>query len=193
MRPSWEGRCDLVEERKRMIELLTAIVEAIAAFLKAIPALVEGAAYALGASVTLIAYLISPKFRRRKREEWTGNSTKKFFELGISGFCLVLIISLVTWMFWPRGRGAMTRETFWVENGETNEDARVRFASENIQGVMTNAVIAIKKGGTRKIVETRSVDELRTAIRENVTLVGGNDGAQADGVTNGIGRGRSGR
>ena len=160
-----------------MDELIAALIEAVTglvtAVFKILPAILDAFLYLLAASITIIAYAVSPRFREKKRQEWSERPGKKYWELGISSVCVVALASLVVWLAWPKPEPAI-RETVQIEAGRADEDLRLR-----INGATNNVTLAVKKGGTRKIVETDSLEELKTAVRENVTVVGQTNRASA--------------
>lgn len=164
-----------------MAELIAAFVEAIVglmmAFFKALPAIIEGFFALLVASLTIIAYAISPRFRSRKRQEWADKPKKKYLELGLGSICLVSLISLAVWLSWP----APNPETGRIE--ETPGGGEVRLTIK-VDGATNHVVIAVEKGGVQKIFETHSLDELGRAIRENVTVIHAGDEFKPGGAAN---------
>ena len=138
------------------------------AFVEALPAIIEGLAFMLKASVTIVAYAVSPAFRQRKRLKWAERPILKYSELGISGVCLVSLIALTAWIALPSSGPEKQPISIQHMDGEVGEDAPLNLKVT----VVTNQVsVAVKKGGTRKIFETRTMDELRAAIKENVTVL----------------------
>jgi hypothetical protein len=172
-----------------MGELIAGLVEAIvalfAAFLEALPAIFEGLVYVLTASVTLIAYAVSPRFRKKKRKEWADKPKEKYLKLGISGVCLISLISLAVWLWWPTPQPAVSSGVVRIGKGKTDEDVRLRLVATTVNGATNDVTIAVKKGGVRKIFETDSLAELRKAIRTNVTVVGARGSLQPGGAANG--------
>lgn len=158
-----------------MSGLIAAFVEALVglvmAFVEALPAIIEGLVYILTASVTIIAYAVSPAFRRRKRQQWADKPAQKYLDLGISGVCLVSLIALAAWIAWPTSAREKQQLSIEQMKGETNEDARLNLKVTVVNEATNQVSVAVKKGGTRKIFETRSMDELRAAIKENVTVI----------------------
>jgi len=157
-----------------MAELIAGLVEAIAglvlAFCEALPAILELLFYVVAASVTLVAYAVSPRFREKKRKEWQQKPSRKYLDLGVSTFCLALLTGLATWIAWPAPPPAISPETVDFERQRTNED--VRFTLKRAGRDATNEVtIAVKKGGAKKIMETESIKDLGKALRENVTVI----------------------
>jgi hypothetical protein len=176
-----------------MAEFIAAIAEAlvglITAFFEALPALLEILFYVVAASVTVIAYGLSPKFRGKKQKAWADKPWRKRLELGIGGVCLASLAALFIWLGWPAPkRDAAAGPVQPVSHG-TNEDAKLRITGGSVNGATNDITIAVKRGGARKILETRSLRELGTALRENVTVISPGGPSPEGGHTNaGAGR-----
>jgi len=156
-----------------MGELIAAFVEAMVglfvAFLEAVPLILEALLYLVAAAVTFIAYALSRRFREAKRSHWASQPRKKYLELGFSAACLGLLIAVVGWLAWPSPNRAGAQAG--VAPGPGTSEMRLKVTTTAAGGATNEISVAVKKGGTRKILETRSVAELRKAIRENVTVV----------------------
>jgi hypothetical protein len=158
-----------------MAELIAGVVEAIVglvtAFCEALPVILEGLFYLFSASVMMIAWLVSPRLREKKRQEWASRPAKKYLELGIGAACLATLIGLVGWLVWPNSGPKRGFQTVRGDETNANEDMRLRIKATTAGGRTNDLTVAVKKGGTRKILETESVDQLVQAIRENVAIV----------------------
>lgn len=156
-----------------MAELIVALCEAIVGlvtvFFEALAVILEGLLYVLAASITIVAYAFSPAFRARKRKEWAEKPRRKYLDLGISTACLISIIGLVVWLALPSPEPAGTTvRRVHFENGMSQDDVRLKIETASATNDVT---FAIKKGGTSKILETHSLEDLKKAIRENITVV----------------------
>lgn len=167
-----------------MGELIAAVIEAlvglVTAFVEVLPAVLEFLVYIGTASITIIAYAASPKYRARKRNQWSDNPKAKYLELGISAACLSCLVGLGAWLAWPPPEPSIRLENVRVEAGKTNEDLRVNLRAVAIEGTTNDVTLAVRKGGMKKIFQTETLGELGEAIRENVTVVGSEDELQPD-------------
>jgi hypothetical protein len=76
----------------------------------------------------------------------------------------------VMWLSWPTIERENGPKIVQFEEGNANDDIRLTIKTDDDE-----ATIAVKKGGTRKILESDSLDEFTRAIRENVSKVRAND------------------
>jgi hypothetical protein len=150
--------------------VVEALVGLVVAFFEILPVIIEALVYVVAASVTIVAYLLSPSFRHKKQKEWAAKPVKKYLDLGISGLCMVTLLALVAWFFWPKPASTPNPDTVRVEPGQAEEDLRVTVKEDPVAGT-NSTTFAIKKGGLQEIMKTESLAELAKALSNNVTVV----------------------
>ena len=166
-----------------MAELIGAFVEAVVslvmAVLEALPAILEALFFVVAASITIIAYVVSPRYREKKRQEWTAKPGRKYLELGISSLCLLSIVGLTLWLFFPSPPPPVVSSgTVRVVEGSSDEDMRLKLKPATKPDTANEITIAVKRGGMKKLIETDSINELKQAIRENITVIKPSDNSQ---------------
>jgi len=154
-----------------MAELIAAVAEAFAAlitaFCEAMPAIVRALLYVAAVAITVIAYLVSPKFRARKQQEWKAKPIRKYLEVASSAICVAAIIAFSVWLILPEKKGPGTVDDWALEKGKEGEDLRVM-----IQTDLTNQYkFAVKQGGITNILGTKTFSELSNALRHNVKMI----------------------
>ena len=166
-----------------MAELIAAFVEAVVslvmAVLEALPAILEALIFVVAASMTVIAYAVSPRYREKKRQEWAAKPSRKYLELGISSLCLLSIVGLTLWLLLPSPPPpVISSGSVRVVQGSSDEDMRLKFKPATKPDPANELTIAVKRGGMKKLIETGSINELKQAIRENVTVTKPSDNSQ---------------
>jgi len=154
-----------------MAELIAAVAEAvvalITAFCEAMPAIVRALLYVAAVAITVVAYLVSPKFRARKQQEWKAKPIRKYLEVASSVICVAAVIAFSVWLMLPEKKDPDTVDDWALEKGREGEDLRVM-----IQTDLTNQYkFAVKQGGITNILGTKTFSELSNAIRQNVKVI----------------------
>ena len=157
-----------------MAELFTIIAEALVLLAHAIAtwgqALLEGL-------IVLACFLFSRKFRSARLEAWRLDPRKKFVELGLTSLWFALVIALPCFLFLPSDKPTASGEpvdpTFVEAN--TNEDLRVELRTKRTNDQQTIGTVSVKKGGVAKIFGTKSLQDLKTQIVENVSYTRGSE------------------
>jgi hypothetical protein len=153
-----------------MAELIAGLVEA---FIGLISAFLRTLLWIAPVCVTIIAYLVSPKFRARKQKEWKQRPTRKYSDLAISGVCVAAVIVLSVWLVLPEKKKPGTLDHLEVQKGEVGEDLRFVIGTDS-----TNRLeFAVKAGGITNIFGTRILSQLSNAIRQTVSLIDREDDA----------------
>lgn len=149
-----------------MAELVTLIVEALIEF---VSLLIK----AVTTAVTVIAYACSRQFREKKRTQWAVSPLQKYWELGASSLCLVGIVALLVWILHDRNGGSpgseIVQDVTREEPVET-EDARLKVTTKKAGNSTNHLTVTVEKGGLKKISGTSTLEELGTALKENVTV-----------------------
>ena len=151
-----------------MAELIAGLIEGLFALIAII---IEAVAHLAAASVTVIAYLISPSYRQRKEKEWSGKPMKRGFELGVSGICLATLIGFGIWLSYPRPKSSTASPKIEVKEGSKEEDARISIRPDRAHGDTNEITLAVKKGGVTEIFATKSIADLKAAISNNVRVI----------------------
>ena len=154
-----------------MAELIAAVAEAFAAlitaFCEAMPAIIRALLYVAAVSITVIAYLVSPRFRARKQQEWKAKPVRKYLDVAVSTICIAAIVAFSVWLMLPEKKDPNTVDDWALEKGQEGEDLRVM-----IQTDLTNQYrFAVKQGGITNILGTKTLSELSNAIRQNVKAI----------------------
>lgn len=153
-----------------MAIITEAIVGLLAAVLQALPAVFAVLLFIVAASINLVFWLVSPRIREKKRQEWAGKPRRKYLELGVGGVSLVSLLGLVVWLNWSAAKPAAAK-VLLVEGGK-GEDVRIRIKADAVKGASNDILLAVKKGGARKILETDSLKELGKEVQENIVVLG---------------------
>src|SRR6185436_7716176 len=148
-------------------EMLAAMIAALVALL---PIVAEVTVYVLVCSIGIILYALSPKFRNRKKEEWKGQPLRKYLFLGTSGVCVAAIVALSVFLLFPRPRPDRRSNDLAMEQAREGEERRLVIKTDSGEGATNQVRIAVKEGGVTKILHTKSMDDLKQALRENVTV-----------------------
>jgi hypothetical protein len=153
-----------------MGEVIGAIAEAFAALMVAvcrlIPVVIEVVVYlALGAWV-VVRYGVSKGYRARKEKDWAGNRWLKFLQLGVGGLCLAVLMAGVFGTARTIYVKKSRRQVVRVEEAAEKGDVRVR-----LERGSNSVTIAVKGAGLSNILATRTVTELKDALRRNVVVV----------------------
>ena len=153
-----------------MAELLEGLIRGFVALLQLI---VEVSALLAEAAVTLIAYLWSQGFRDRKEAEWRGRRVRKFVHLGLSGVCLVALVATPAWLVLhkPVPGTEVKLKRLEAETPEKGEELRLSVNATNNLGREYESRIAIREGGTSKILGSKTRKDLKDHIKENVVRI----------------------
>ena len=144
-----------------MAELIAGLVEALVALFGLF---FEALIYVLSVSITIIAYLVSPKFRAQKQQEWKATPVRKYLDVATSTICVAAIVAFSVWVIWPEKKEPGTVDNFSLEKGEVGEDVRVVIRTD-----LTNHYrFAVKQGGVSNILGTKTLSELSNALRQNL-------------------------
>ena len=147
-----------------MAELIAGLVEA---FVALITLFCEALVYVLSVSLTVFSYLVSPKSRARKQQEWKATPFRKYMDLTVSAICVAAVIAFSIWLILPEKKNPDTVDGWALEKGQEGEDLRVM-----IQTDLTNQHrFAVKQGGVTNILGTKTLSELSNAIRQNVKAI----------------------
>jgi len=116
------------------------------------------------ASFTIIAYGLSSRYREKKQREWADQPRRKYFDLGVSGTSLAIIVALTIWFFASDHQTPPPPEIASNNRATTEKQAKPSANGTN------RTSITVKPGGIKQIMETRTLSELAGAIRSNVTV-----------------------
>ena len=152
-----------------MEELIEALVRGFFALLELI---FEVFCFLVAGSVTLIAYLLSSGYRARKEGEWRGSTLTKVARLGYSGACLGALVAIPVWLALtePESKPEPKLGRLVVEPPQKGEELRLSLSETNDAG-KKEIRIAVKDGGLDKILSTRTMNELKSQIKENVARI----------------------
>jgi hypothetical protein len=153
-----------------MAELFTIIGEALVLLAQVIAAWVHALLEGL---IVLACFLFSRVFRVKKLEQWKLHPRKKLADLGLASLWLALVIVLPIFLFLPSGKHPVKGEPVdsALAKAHTNEDLRVELRTKGTNNQQTMGVVVVKKGGVTKILDTKSLKELKTQIVENISFV----------------------
>ena len=153
-----------------MSELLTVLVEGFVALLELIA---RGIILLVSGSATLIAWVCSKAFRNRKRTQWKGNRVRKFAELGFSGLCVAVLVALGAWVLLREINPKPKSDTaFQAEKVQQGEDVRLRLQVTK-DSQKNDGTIAVREGGTAKILGAKTLKDLKQQLAENVIVTDG--------------------
>src|SRR5260221_6292830 len=154
-----------------MVELIGALVEAIAGMITAIaeamPAILEVLAYVAVSAITIIAYPLSRQFRERKRRERKQRKKWKFLDLGISSACLGVLVALGAWLLLPRSKPAPPRGSPAVEEAQHGGEFHLIISGRSDQN-SNELEIAVKKGTIAKFLHRKSPHVTAQAVTKSV-------------------------
>ena len=169
-----------------MAELLGILVEGLMALLSLLAELLVAYGHLLLEGLAVLAcFLFSRRFRSAKLELWRAQPRRKIIDLSVAAAWLALILSVPLLLFWPRSpRGQSV--SVHPASAQPEEDLRLelRLKPTNAPGVGLAGTVVVKKGGVGKILETRSLRELKTQLVENIKVLPRSTPASIAGPTN---------
>jgi hypothetical protein len=152
-----------------MAELFTIIGEALALLAHAIAAWAHALFEGL---IVLACFLFSRNFRQERLETWRLHPRKKVADLGLASVWFAVIVALPCFLFLPSSANKSSGEpidpTFVRAN--TNEDLRVELRTKRTNNQQTIGTVSVKKGGVAKILDTKSLGELKMQLVANVSF-----------------------
>jgi hypothetical protein len=153
-----------------MAELFTVIGEALALLAEIIAAWAHALLEGL---IVLACFLFSRSFRSMRLEMWKLNPRKKFVDLGLASLWFVLVVGLPCFLILPSGKQSAKGEPVDPRIGKagTNEDLRIELLTRKTNNPPSVGAVIVKKGGVSKILDTRSLGELKTQLVENASFV----------------------
>jgi len=157
-----------------MAELFTIIGEALALLAHVIAAWAHALLEGL---IVLACFLFSRKFRSARLETWRLQPRKKFADLGLASLWFAAVIALPCFLLLPSSEQTKAGEPVgpaWVK-ANTNEDLRVELRTKRTNDQQTIGTVSVKKGGVAKILGTKSLQDLKTQLVENVSVTRGSE------------------
>lgn len=157
-----------------MAELFTIIGEALALLAEILAtwahALLEGL-------IVLACFLFSRKFRAERLQTWRLHPRKKFVDLGLASLWLAVVIALPCFLLLSSNHQAKDGEPVdpAFVKANTNEDLRVELRTKRTNDQQTIGTVSVKKGGVAKILGTKSLQDLKSQLVENVSVTRGSD------------------
>lgn len=156
-----------------MDELFAAIVGVMAAVIKLMAGIIEVifqvVFHMVARSLTLFALVVSSRFRQAKKKEWAEEPARRIWDLGIGSVCVGCLIALVVWFSLPDSPVSTAPATLAVSEKTGAEGFELRIKATGHDGDPEETTIEVS--GVDEMLRTRSLDELREAIRKNVVVV----------------------
>ena len=123
--------------------------------------------------IVLACFLFSRSFRAKRLELWRLQPSKKYLDLGLASFWFALVIALPCYLFLPFSNDPADGEPVEITltTAKTNEDLRVELRTMRTNDHQTIGTVGVKKGGAAKILGTKSLQELKTQLVENVSFI----------------------
>ena len=121
----------------------------------------------------LVQFLFSRSFRAKRIEQWRLRPATKVLDLGVAGLWVALAFGLPAFVLISASRQPAPGEAFeptLVRSG-TNEDLRVQLKLKRTNHAEMAGTVVVRKGGIGKILETRSLPELKTQLLDNVSFI----------------------
>jgi hypothetical protein len=157
-----------------MAELFTIIGEALALLAHAIAAWAHALFEGL---IVLTCFLFSRKFRSERLETWRLHPWKKIADVGLASLWFGAVIALPCFLLLASSNQANDGEpvdSVWVK-ANTNEDLRVELRTKRTNDQQTIGTVSVKKGGVAKILGTKSLQDLKTQLVQNVSVTRGSE------------------
>ena len=152
-----------------MAELFTIIGEALVLLAEILAAWAHALFEGL---IVLACFLFSRKFRQERLETWRLRPRKRITDLGLASVWFAIVVALPCFLFLPssakKSSGEPLKPAFVQAN--TNEDLRVELRTKRTNNQQTIGTVSVKKGGVAKILDTKSLGELRTQLIENISF-----------------------
>jgi hypothetical protein len=157
-----------------MAELFTIIGEALVLLAQVIAAWAHALLEGL---IVLVCFLFSRRFRVARLETWRLHPRKKIADLGLATLWFAVVIALPCFLFLLDDNQTASREPVDAAftKANTNEDLRVELRTMRTNDQKAIGTVSVKKGGVAKILGTKSLQDLKTQLVENVLATRGTE------------------
>lgn len=94
----------------------------------------------------------------------------KWLDLAVATSWILLVVGLPIYLLLPSKETAGEPVTPVFVNAGTNDDMRIELRAKQTNDSRTFATIGAKKDGLAKIAATKTLEELKTQLVENITI-----------------------
>jgi hypothetical protein len=150
-----------------MLELIEIVLEAFAALLRPMSAVIE---LFLEAMALIFFYPFSEYFRNRKRAQWAASPRRKYLEVGVAAVFLAgMSVAVVKLSIPANSSNPLDSVELRAEKARQGEVLRVKVQFKNTN--VPERVLVVKEGGPARIVGTRTATDLVHQTKADVSVL----------------------